>query len=424
MKLFRGLLLCLVLAVLGAVLWQRFAHDQGQVIVSLDGTTYITTVTKALLILAIGLLTAWLALWLLRLPFRLWKRRQRKQARIRMAGGLLALHEGRWTRAEKLLTLAADDPAMRLTARLGAAHAAQARGDAAAFDQHLLAAGPETSDSATALARADALLASGRAQDAIAMLDAAAQQAPLSPRALLLRTRALIATRRSGEAYGALGALKSAQALSLNDHTAFEAELAAQSLRESEDANALADHWDRLLAPLRARAEVVSAYAQRAVDLGMEDAAAAAIDSALKNQWSEALALQFGRIPPGRIAATQPNARLLTAEGWLHGHSDSAALAVTLGRLTREQQQWGKAEDYLHRAIAQGGGADAWEELGSVYVAQNDDANARLCFANALHATRGEATEPMSGRGLRERIFDSSVIEERDQHGVPRLPSA
>jgi HemY protein len=403
MKLFRQLLLCLTLAALGALLWQRFATDQGQVIVSLHGTTYITTVTKALVMVGIALLTLWLALWLLRLPFRLWGQHRNKQARLRMAGGLLALHEGRWTRAEKLLAQASDDPAMRLSARLGAAQAAQARGDAAAVDQHLQAAEREDGDAAIALARADTLLATGRAQDAIAMLDIAAQKAPLPPRALLLRTRALVASRRS-------------------DHTALEAELAALSLRESDDANALADRWDRLLALLRARSEVVAAYAQRAVELGMEDAAAAAIDAALKNQWSEQLALQFGRIPPGRSAATEPNARLLTAEGWLRAHSDSPALDVTVGRLSGEQQQWGKAEDYLHRAIAQGAGADAWEELGNIHVAQNDDANARLCYANALHAARGEAIEPMPGRGLREQIFDSSVIEERDQHGVPRLP--
>ncbi|MEO8743001.1 MAG: heme biosynthesis protein HemY, partial [Lysobacteraceae bacterium] len=87
-----------------------------------------------------------------------------------------------------------------------------------------------------------------------------------------------------------------------------------------------------------------------------------------------------------------------------------------------EQRQWGKAEDSLHRAIAQGAGADAWEELGNVYVDQKDDANARLCYANALHAVRGEKIDALPGRGLREQIFDSSVIEERDQHGVPRLP--
>ncbi len=420
MKPFRFLLLCLALAALGALLWQPYANDQSQVIVSLHGTNYITNVTKALLLLAGAMLLLWLVVWLLRLPFRMWRQHRNRQTRVRMAGGLLALHEGRWTRAEKLLTQAADDPAMRLTARLAAAQAAQARGDAAAFDQHLLAVDAETGAAATALARADALLASGRAQDAIAALDAAAQKSPPSPRALLLRTRALIASRRSGDAYGALGALKNVQALSPDDHAALEAELAAQSLRESDDANALADRWDRLLVPLRARSEVVAAYAQRAVELRMEDAAAAAVDAALKNQWSEALALQFGHIPSSRNPAAP--SRLATAEGWLRAHSDSAALAVTLGRLSGEQQQWGKAEDYLHRAIAQGAGADAWEELGHVYSAQAETEAAQLSYRNALCAARGEAVEPIPGRGLREQIFDASVIEERDQHGVPRLP--
>jgi HemY protein len=422
MKLFRFLLLCLVLAVLGALLWRWYAADQGQVIVTLHGVVYTTTATKALVILFGALLMSALALWLLSLPFRMWSRHRNRQARMRIAGGMLALHEGRWTRAEKFLAQASVDPALRLPARLGAAQAARARGDAAAAEQHLQAAGREDGDAAITLARADALLDAGRAQDAIAMLDAAALKTPLSPRALLVRIRALAASRRSGEAYGALGALRSAQALSADDHATLEAELAAQSLREASDANALADRWDRLLVPLRARSEVVAAYAQRAVELGMEDAGASAIDTALKNRWSEELALQYGRLPPGRMAATQPNARLLVAEGWLRAHSDSPALGVTLGRLYREQQQWGKAEDALHRAIAQGAGADAWEELGNVYVAQTDEANSRLCFANALRAARGEAVEAMPGRGFREQIFDASVVEERSDHGVPRLP--
>jgi HemY protein len=422
MKLFSWLLLCLAFAVLGAVLWQQFADDQGIVIVVLRGTQYKTTVTMALLLLALAVVTAWLLLLLLRLPFRLWQRRRRKQSLARMTGGLLALFEGRWARAEKLLAQASDDLAFRLTARLGAAQAAQARGDAVAFDRHLQAASADAADPTAATARAEAALADGRVQDTIAILDAAAQKGPPSPRALLLRTRALAASQRAGEAYGSLGALKSAQALSPSDHASLEAQLAAQSLHEADDANALADRWDRLLAPLRSRADVVSAYAQRAAEIGMEDAAASAIENALKNQWDEALVLQYGRIPPGRLAETQPSTRLAVAGGWLRAHSDSPALAVTLGHLSGELRQWGKAEDYLHRAIAQGAGASAWEELGHVYAALNDDANARLCYANALLATRGETVVPLSGRSLREQIFDASVIEERDQHGVPRLP--
>ncbi len=420
MKLFRFLLICLALAALGALLWQSFATDPGSVVVQWRGTEYRTTVAKGLVLLAFALLALWFALWLLRLPLRMWRMHRNRQTRVRMAGGLLALHEGRWARAEKLLAQASEDPTMRLSARLAAAQAAQARGDTAAFEQHLQSAGSENADSATALARAEKLLAAGRAPEAIAALDATTQ--PPSPRALLLRTRALIASRRSLEAYGALGALKNAQALSPDDHAALEAELAARSLREAEDANALADHWDRLLSSLRARSDVVAAYARRAVELRMEDAAAAAIDAALKNHWDEALALQYGHIPQSRNPAAP--SRLATAEGWLRGHTDSAALAVTLGRLCGEQGQWGRAEDYLHRAIAQGAGSDAWEELGHVYSAQAQTEAAQLSYRNALCAARGEAVEPIPGRGLREQIFDTAVIEERSEHGVPRLPGS
>ena len=438
MKTFRYLLLLLALAVLGALAWQPFANDDSQVIVSLRHWTYTTNVSQGLLILAIALLVLWIIVWLVRLPLRLWRGHRHKQHRVRLAGGLLALHEGRWMRAEKSLEHAADDPAMRLPARLGAARAARERGDAAAVERHLQAASSDFDHADVVLDRADALLREGDATAAVAALDAAASKTPLPPRALVLRARALAASGRANDAYGTLGALRAAQALSNDDYAAFESALAQQSLREAPDANALADRWDRLLAPLRTQADVVIAYADRASALQLEDAAAGAIETALGTHWNEALALQYGRIPPGRLAATEPGARLAVAESWLRAHSDSPALGITLGRLSRRQNLWGKAEDYLHRAIAQGASQEAWEELGHVYVAHGSilrpapdersslraefEMRARHSYANALRAARGESIEELPGRSIKERIFDESVIEERSELGVPRLP--
>ncbi len=438
MKIFRYLLLLLALAVLGALAWQPFANDDSQVIVNLRHWTYTTNVSQALLMLALALLVGWIVLWLARLPLRLWRGHRHKQHRLRLAGGLLALHQGRWTRAEKSLEHAANDPAMRLPARLGAARAARELGDAAAVERHLQAASADQEHVDIALDRADALLRAGDAAVAIATLDAAAAKTALPPRALVLRARALAANGRANDAYGTLGALRAAQALSTADYAALESALAQQALREAPDANALADRWDRLLAPLRAQADVVIAYADRASALQLEDAAASAIEAALKSQWDEALALQYGRIPPGRLAASEPGARLAVAESWLRAHSDSPALGITLGRLSRQQNQWGKAEGYLHRAIAQGAGSEAWEELGHVYAAHGSvlpqaqdersplrpefEMRARQCYANALRAARHEVVEELPGRSIKERIFDESVIEERSELGVPRLP--
>jgi HemY protein len=420
MKFFRNLLLLLALAVIGALAWQPFVHDDSQVIVNLRHWTYTTNVSRALLLLGIALLVVWIVAWLVRLPLRLWRGYRHKQHRARLAGGLLALHEGRWLRAEKSLEHAANDPAMRLPARLGAARAARERGDTAAVERHLQAAATDNGDAGVALDRADDLMRNGRPAEAAAVLDAVAAKNSLPPRAMVLRARALAASGRAFDAYGTLGALRTAQALSNADYAVLELALAQQSLREAPDANALADRWDRLLAPLRSQPDVIAAYADRASAFQLEDAAASAIENGLNSQWSEALALQYGRIPSGRLTAA--GARLAVAEGWFRAHSDSPALGITLGRLSREQNLWGKAEGYLHRAIAQGGGSEAWEELGNVYVAQGDDAHARQCYANALHAARGDAVEELPGRDIKERIFDESVIEERSEHGVPRLP--
>jgi HemY protein len=402
MKFFRNLLLLLTLAVIGALAWQPFVHDDSQVIINLRQWTYTTNVSRALLLLGIALLIVWIVAWLVRLPLRLWRGHRHKQHRARLAGGLLALHEGRWLRAEKSLEHAANDPAMRLPARLGAARAARERGDTAAVERHLQAASSDGSDAGVALDRADDLLRNSRPAEAVAALDAVASNNMLPPRALVLRARALAASGRAFDAYGTLGALRAAHALSNSDYAALE------------------DRWDRLLAPLRSQADVIVAYADRASAFQLEDAAASAIENGLKSQWSEALALQYGRIPSGRLTAA--GARLAVAEGWFRAHSDSPALGITLGRLSREQNLWGKAEGYLHRAIAQGGGSEAWEELGNVYVAQGDDTHARQCYANALLAARGEPVEELPGRDIKERIFDESVIEERSEHGVPRLP--
>ena len=94
---------------------------------------------------------------------------------------------------------------------------------------------------------------------------------------------------------------------------------------------------------------------------------------------------------------------------------------MTLARLHRAQGQWPQAEGYLHRALAQGANAEAWEELGHGFAQAGDEPRARMSYANALRAERGEPITDLPGRDLREKIYDQSVLEERDEHGMPRL---
>jgi len=414
MNLFRNLLFWIVLALVGALLAQLLLADPGYVLVRYRGSDYTTTVASGLLILLATLAGGWLLWKLLTLPFRSWRRHRDRRARARLGEGLDALHHGHYERAEKLLVQAADEGEVEASARLAAARAAAARGDAVAARNQLDALG-ERHAAARAIATADFALSEHRPTDALVALDAPAAQ-PLPPRGLALRAQALAASGQSAQAYGLLGALRQQQALPSARLDELQERWAEASLREAGDANVLAERWETLPKTSKSEPAVVGAYAERAAALRWDEAATKSIEQALDTRWDESLADRYGSLPVGRL-----DARRAHAERWLQAHPGSPALLLTLARLTRAQGQWPQAEDYLHRALAQGAGANAWEELGHGLAATGDEPRARLSYANALRASRGEATIELPGRDMRQRIHDEAVIEERDEHGMPRL---
>lgn len=418
MKIFRTTVILLILLAIGvfAAQWlaNEPAHDLGSVFVQFGGYDWETDVPRALLSLLLAAFAIWLAWKLITLPFRAWHRYRRKQARARLIEGLDSLHAGYWARAEKLLERAAEDDEVGAIARVAAVRAADARGDAAAAQRHL-AALAERGASAHALLIADRALAAQAPLEALSALDAPAVQ-PLPPRGLALRAEALSALARSGEAYGLLGAIKQQQALPVDRITALESRLAAQSVREAADANILAERWETLPKNLRNEPTVVAAYAERAAAMRWEDAAIRSLEAAIDARWDESLVRLYGDLPVAKA-----DSRRASAQRWLQAHPASPALLVTLAKLSRQQGQWPQAQEFLHRALAQGASAEAWEELGDGFAAANDDASAQRCYANALRVRRGQTAVELPGRDMRQKIFDEAVSEERDEHGVPRL---
>lgn len=414
MTLFRSVLFWLVLAVLGALLAQVLLQDPGHVLVRFRGTDYTTTVAVAIGLLLAALVGAVLLWNLLRLPFRAWHQHRARQARARLTDGLLAWEHGDYARAERLLKQAADEEDAEPLARAHAARAALARGDEAAALTHLDAFG-ERHPATCAILRAEHALARGNPQDALLALDRPQAQ-PLPPQGLRLRAQALAASGRADEAYGLLGSLRQQQALPAARLDALQAEWAAQSLQQAPDANVLADRWDALPPALRTTPAVVSAYAARAAAMGWDEAATRSLEQALDAAWSESLAELYGRLPVKRLEHRREQ-----VERWLTAHPSSPALLLAAARVAQAQGQWTQADNWLHRAIAQGAGAHAWEALGDAAAHAGDDARARLAYANALRSQRGEPALELPGRDLRQQIVDTAAIEERDEHGLPRL---
>lgn len=413
MNLYRSLIWWLALAALGALGWSWFAQDLGDVVVRFRGLTYTTTL--AYLVMAWGLLwfSLWGLWWLLQLPIQAWRRHARQQARNRLVSGLEALHQGRWQRAESLLAKAAQDGVVRTPALLAARRAALAAGnvEGAALHQAALLAHDA---SGAALEQAVALSDLGRHDDALAALATLAN--PLPPRAVLLQARALAATGRAQDAFAQLNTLRREQALPPEQLAALESDLAAAALDQAQ-ADTLLQRWNAHPLRLQQAPAVAAAFALRATAVGFEKQGAQALADAIDAHWDEALVALYGRLP-----ARPDTPRLDHAQTWLPAHGNSPALLATLGRLYFQHQQWAKAESYLHRALAQGAGAEAWEALGDTLAAQNDSARASLAYANALRIGRSESTLMLDGRSLREQIADQAVPELRNEHGIPLLP--
>jgi HemY protein len=414
-SLFRTLLWWLLLAALGALAWDLLSADVGDVLIRWHGRTLTTTVAFFL----VGWALLWFCLWLLwallRLPFTAWQRLAHTQARNRLANGLVALHEGRNARAGSLLDRAAEDSSLATVARLAARESALRRGDllTAAVQQAALT---KTDPLAAVLNTAQTLLAQEKPQLALEVLQPWTEKKQLPPRGLQMRGDALIGVGRASEALALLPALAGEQMHSAEQLASLERGWQSIALAQSVHANELQQRWNQLPVQLREQEAVLLAYATRAGELGLEDEAANTLGNAVEKQWNESMVRQFGLLPPAR-----EDRRLARAQGWLGEHATSAALALCLGRLCRRAQLMGKAEEMLHRAIAQGAGAEAWEELGNLHTAKGDPENAQACYLNALRGLRGESARALEGRSLRDQIADEAVAEQRDEHGLPRL---
>jgi HemY protein len=162
----------------------------------------------------------------------------------------------------------------------------------------------------------------------------------------------------------------------------------------------------------------VDAYARQATSFGMVLPAMDEVESALRREWSPLLIETYGA-----LGAEDIEARLRRAESWLDAHPNDAALLLTLGRMCVRLSLWGKAAQYLERSLALSPSSGAWEALGDVYAGQDEAAMAQRCYRNALALARGEPTTSLP-QGARATRLDTRPIamEERSEHGVPRLP--
>ncbi len=364
MKRLIWLLLLLAIAAGLYLLSLAIEADRGYVLFAYQGFRYQSGLWAFLGLLVVVVVLYYLIKWTLRLLLsstRLanpWSRLHRNR-RVRLASeqGMLDLAEGRWARALRQLTRAAEADSQPLMYDLGAARAASKLGDHEQSDallERALNKHPQA-ELAIALPHAELQRNRGDSDAALETLQAMRERHP-GHHLVLRQLQRLYLQRQDWSALlGLLPELRKEKALPAAELDELEREtwrgrladagLAGQGHGETA-LQPLTQAWQQLSASLRQEPELIATYVEQLRRLGAQEEAEEVLRSALKRGYDSRLARFYGV-----LRGADPARQLQTAELWLKQHPQDPALLLTLGRLSLQNQLWGKARDYFETSL-------------------------------------------------------------------------
>ena len=284
------------------------------------------------------------------------QRRNQEKAALALRDAWRLLQEGRYGHAMRCAEKTRpDDPGAGMLALAGwrAAHALRDAERSAEWAGRVRAYDISGLRSARLMTEAEFALEDRRFEDA---RDALHQFATIEG-------RHIAAMRLSLRAEQGLGNWREVARLvrQLEKHQALKAEHAApirsRAVREAlrglrDDPAGLMRYWRELDENDRAEPALALETARALMAAGDCREAQRVIEDALAEHWDAALVLAYGECGKPGEPAGDVLGRIAQAEKWLQRMPRDGALLLTLGRLCRQQQLWGKARSYLEAALA------------------------------------------------------------------------
>lgn len=393
----RAVLLLLLVVAGATALGLAIAEHSGYVLIAWKGLRYESSLWVFLLLL----LLAWLLLRGLRGLIRLslvsggllnpWSRRQRgRRQQLAADKGLLDLIEGRWERAVRHLSLAAEGERQPLMYYLGAARAAHKLGrmeQSEALLEQALRRQPQA-ELAIALTHAELQREQGDLDGALNTLQAMRERHPQHHQVLEQLQRTLVERGDWAALLELLpelrkGKVLQGEALVELERRVWIARLQAageQGLDQGEAAlQPLTGAWQQLSAAQRQDPELLLAYAGQLRALGAQEEAEEVLRKALKQGYDSRLVRLYGQLR-GRDPARQ----LQTAEALLKQQPQDPLLLLSLGRLCLINGLWGKAREYFEISLEFSRSAETCAELARLLASQGDVARSNQLLQETL----------------------------------------
>lgn len=310
-----------------------------------------------------------------------WRREHRAYSKTQH--GLALLIEGRWAKAERLLTSGVKNTIDPLMNYLGAARAAQALGaidrrDTYLRDAHQIAPQAEL---AIGLTKAELQLEQHQLEQAAATLTRLLSLSPRHPRVLALAEKVYVRLGDWKALQALLPKLRRSRFLSNEQAAQFEKNIACTLLRQpgSFSVNELTACYEQLPRSVRKLPEVMTVYIEALAARGEVEQAASLTRRVLKSTYESRLVTLYASLP-----LTDVNRELVVAGAWLKSYGPHAELFLLLGKLCTKAQLWGKAKDYFDKCLSLGPNPAASFAYGKLLEQLGDAAAATAIYRNAL----------------------------------------
>ncbi len=383
--------------VLGAVLLIK--DDPGFVLIQYAGQSLETTLAVALVALVVASVTINIILKILMFVLRIGQylkkkadKRRAEKSRILLNKGLIDLTEGRFSLAKTKLTQLIEYAENPLINYLTAARAAHQLGEYDQRDEYLKQAYETNPDAQIAIGvtQGELQLAAKQTERAYATLTHLFQKSPKHDYVLKLLAKVYVALEEWEKLKDLLPTIKKkklfvdVKLLEIEQLT-YAGCLAGSCAKSLDQLNKI---YKQINKELPNDTVLLGKYIERLEYLDDSQVnLEKVLRESLNTQWNKELIIRYGLLDEVNV-----NDLLSHAERWQELHKFDAELLLTLGRLSRRAQLWGKAQSYLEASISADSNPHNCLELAELLEKNLDQADESMhYYQKGLRACAGKS---------------------------------
>jgi len=372
------ILLLFALLLLAAWLTPHLIRNPGLIQVELLGYQIQMTVIAALILLIAAFVLIWLVFGLLKAPKKAMNHLSANQSRKKFARGLLALSEGKWAQAEKLLLASAEKSPTPELSYMAAARAAVAQQQLERAESHLDAAEQVIDNPLTVdLTRCEIWIKSGQAERAMPLLEGILHTYPNNPRAVHLLTQATQQTQNWKLLGETLPKAEKLQLISHQQTNELKQQVTLARFAEAQSPEELHDIWHVLNKKQQQRYN--HTYCEHALRVGAFQELTAHIEKSQKYRFDDVLVGFWSALPHNL------NHRLKVAEKWLVQHPKRPAVLLCNAKLQIAKKNPDKAESLLLELLKVAPSQEVHQLLALIYQDQDKSEQALSHFREAVN---------------------------------------